>query len=215
MTPYSMNSSQGARMLPQSVRTPANPCYGLVEPSNCYCDTLASKRTAQSDQGVRMKASISRSDRSTEGGGKNMRRTGIATGMAIAVGLFLIAGATALRAEDSGVFKNGASILQAQQILVEDGYLSPGSYISGVTDEATRKALTQYQSAHAPNSNGILDDETFRSLTSYEIDYPWGEGAEVAEAEPVVVESAEVVQVAEAAPAPEPTPAPVVNEAPA
>ena len=144
-----------------------------------------------------------------------MRRTGIATGMAIAVGLFLIAGATALRAEDSGVFKNGASILQAQEMLVEDGYLSPGSYISGVTDEATRKALSQYQSAHALNSNGTLDDETFQSLTSHEIDYPWGKGAEVAEAEPVIVESAEVVQVAEAAPAPEPTPAPVVNEAPA
>ena len=37
----------------------------------------------------------------------------------------------------------------------------------------------------------------------------------MAEAEPVIYESEEVVQVAEAAPAPEPTPAPVVNEAPA
>ena len=145
-----------------------------------------------------------------------MRRTGIATGMAIAVGLFLIAGATALRAEDSGVFKNGTSILQAQEILVENGYLSPGSYTSGVTDEATRNALSAYQSAHALNNTGTLDDETYQSLTSHEMDYPWGGEVAVAEAEPVIIESEEVVQVAEAAPAPEPTPAPAeVKETPA
>jgi len=145
-----------------------------------------------------------------------MRKTEIVTGMAIAVGLFLIAGATALRAEDSGVFKNGASILQAQEILVEDGYLSPGSYTSGVTDKATRNALSAYQSAHALNNTGTLDDETYQSLTSHEMDYPWGGEVTVAEAEPVIYESEEVVQVAEAAPAPEPTPAPAeVKETPA
>ena len=145
-----------------------------------------------------------------------MRKTGIAAGMAIAVGLFLVAGSPVLRAEDSGVFKNSASILQAQEILVEDGYLSHGAYTSGVMDEATRRALSEYQSVHALNSGGTLDDETFQSLTSHETAYPGGGDVEVAEAEPVLSEPAPQVQVAEAAPAPEPTPAPVeVKEAPA
>ena len=144
-----------------------------------------------------------------------MRRTGIVAGMAV-VGLFLVAGASVLRAEDSNVFKNGANILQAQEILVEDGYLSPGDYTSGVLDSATRKALTEYQSEHALNGNGTLDDETFQSLTSHETAYPWDSQAEVAETEPVLTQPAPAPVVAEAPPAPEPTPAPVeVKEAPA
>jgi len=145
-----------------------------------------------------------------------MRRTGFAAGMAVAVGLFLVAGSSALRAEDSNVFKNGANILQAQEILVEDGYLSQGDYTSGVMDDATRRAIAQYQSVHALNSSGILDDDTFQSLTSHGTSYPWDDQAVVAETEPVVSEPAPVAQVAEAPPTPEPTPAPVeVKQAPA
>ena len=145
-----------------------------------------------------------------------MRRTGIATGMAVLVGLCLVAGASALRAEDSSVFKNGANILQAQEILVGNGYLSQGAYTSGVMDDATRKALAEYQSVHALNNSGTLDDETFQSLTSHGTSYPWDSQAEVAEAEPVLTEPAPAAVVAQAPPAPEPTPAPVeVKEAPA
>src|SRR5262245_35781252 len=144
-----------------------------------------------------------------------MRRTGIAAGIAV-IGLFLVAGASVLQAENSGVFMNGASILQAQQILVEDGYLSPGSYATGVMDQATRKALSQYQSEHALNSSGTLDDDTFQSLTSHATSQPWDSEVQAAEAEPVINEPAPAVQVAVATPAPAPTPAPAeVKEAPA
>jgi LPXTG-motif cell wall-anchored protein len=145
-----------------------------------------------------------------------MRRTGFGTGMALAIGLLLVAGSSTVRGEDSGAFKNGANILQAQEILVEDGYLSQGAYSSGVLDDATRKALGQYQSVHALNSDGILDDETFQSLTSHGATYPWDSETVVGQAEPVVSEPAPTVEVAQAPPAPEPTPAPVeVKEAPA
>jgi LPXTG-motif cell wall-anchored protein len=144
-----------------------------------------------------------------------MRRITITAGMAV-VALCLIAGPSALLAEDSGVFKNSTSILQAQEILVEDGYLSPGAYSSGIMDQATRLALSDYQSVHALNSTGSLDDETFQSLTSHGTAYPWDSQTKAAEAEPVLSEPAPAPQVAVAAPAPEPTPAPVeVKEAPA
>jgi hypothetical protein len=144
-----------------------------------------------------------------------MRRIAITMGMAVA-GIFLVAGSSALRAEDSGVFKNSMSILQAQEILVGDGYLSQGAYTSGVMDQTTRLALSEYQSAHALNSSAGLDDDTFQSLTSHDTAYPWDSQTEVAENEPLLSEPAPAPRLAQAAPAPEPTPAPLeVKEAPA
>jgi LPXTG-motif cell wall-anchored protein len=143
-----------------------------------------------------------------------MKRFTIAAGVTV-VALVFIVGPSALRAEDSGVFKNSTSILQAQETLVEDGYLSQGAYTSGVMDQATRHALAEYQSVHALNSSGNLDDDTFQSLTSHATAYPWDSQTEVAETEPVLSEPAPAPRVAEAAPAPAPTPAPVeVKEAP-
>ena len=118
----------------------------------------------------------------------------------------LVLGATALMAGDSPFFSNEASVTRAQQILVGDGYLDQDSFDSGSLDDATRDALKKYQSDHALNDGGFLDDETFQSLTSHESGYPWG-GAPSA-APTAAAEPAGEVEVAEAPEAPEPVPSP-------
>jgi len=134
-------------------------------------------------------------------------------GIALA-GAFLLVGVGTLRAENSGVFKSSADISKAQEILVGEGYLSPDSFQPGAIDEATRRGLSSYQSAHALNDRGDLDDETFQSLTSHETAYPWdAEKTAAQSAQPVEPESAP--RIAQAPPVPEATPAPAqVKEAP-
>src|SRR5262245_20291551 len=125
-----------------------------------------------------------------------------------ALAMFVL-GTTALMAGDSSFFTNEASVVRAQQILVGDGYLDQGSFDPGSLDRATRDALSKYQSDHALNDQGFLDDETFQSLTSHETTYPWG-GAP--RAVPVAAEPAEEVEVAETEQMPEPAPAPEEKE---
>ena len=133
---------------------------------------------------------------------------------ALAWALFLILGAGRLKAEDSGVFKNPADIAKAQEILVENGYLAPESFTSGMLDASTRTAISSYQSEHALNERGDLDDETFQSLTSHEISYPWGEQEAESRVEPAE-QPVPTIKVAQAPQVPEPTPAPTrVRQAP-
>ena len=107
-----------------------------------------------------------------------------------------------LLAEDSNVFKNRSAILDAQEALEADGFLVHGDFTPGELDTATQRALSQYQSQHALNSRGVLDDDTYEMLTSHDSGYPWG-GEVVAETHE---ESARAEGNAEelSAPAPEP-----------
>lgn len=89
--------------------------------------------------------------------------------------------ASPLLAEDSGVFKNRSAILDAQEALEANGFLDHGDFTPGQLDTATQKALAKYQSQHALNSRGVLDDDTYQMLTSHYSQYPWG-GEVVAEA---------------------------------
>jgi LPXTG-motif cell wall-anchored protein len=135
-----------------------------------------------------------------------MKRIRLGGSVSLGALLVLVVGATALMAGDSPYFTSEANVTRAQQILVDDGYLDQGSFDTGSLDAATRDALKQYQSEHAMNDRGFLDEETFQSLTSHENSYPWGgapRAVPMAAAEP-----AEEVEVAEAPAVPEPAPAP-------
>lgn len=79
-----------------------------------------------------------------------------------------------LLAEDSNVFKNRSAILDAQEALEADGLLLHRDFTPGELDSATQRALSQYQSQHALNSRGVLDDDTYQMLTSHGSGYPWG-----------------------------------------
>jgi LPXTG-motif cell wall-anchored protein len=81
--------------------------------------------------------------------------------------------ASPLWAEDSNVFKNRSAILDAQEALEADGFLAHGDFTPGELDAATQKALSKYQSEHALNSRGVLDDDTYEMLTSHYSQYPW------------------------------------------
>jgi LPXTG-motif cell wall-anchored protein len=81
--------------------------------------------------------------------------------------------ASPLWAEDSNVFKNRSAILDAQEALEADGFLAHGDFTPGELDAATQKALSKYQSEHALNSRGVLDDDTYEMLTSHFSQYPW------------------------------------------
>jgi LPXTG-motif cell wall-anchored protein len=141
-----------------------------------------------------------------------MRIQRLAIGTGLALCLFLSLGASALRAEDSGAFKNPVDIAKAQQILVDNGYLAAGSYTHGSLDESTRWAISSYQSEHALNARGDLDDETFQSLSSHEGIYPWDDQQSASQAQAPTREPAP--KVAQAPPVPEPTPSPAqVREA--
>ena len=145
-----------------------------------------------------------------------MKKFLLGCGLALAIGMLLTAGAGAVRAEDRGAFTNSSDLSRAQDILLGDGYLSAGSFTPGTMDEATRSALSAYQSVHALNHRGDLDDETFTSLTSHEISYPWGDAEEVAETAPEPASPAPVARLAEAPPVPAPAPATAeIREAPA
>ncbi|HEV8376235.1 MAG TPA: peptidoglycan-binding domain-containing protein [Candidatus Polarisedimenticolia bacterium] len=96
----------------------------------------------------------------------------VATAAAMLLGL----AASPLLAEDSNIFKNSSATLEAQESLEADGYLAHGDFAPGRLDQATRKALSEYQTAHALNSRGVLDDETFQMLTSHYSEYPWDDG---------------------------------------
>jgi len=133
------------------------------------------------------------------------------------------ASAHVILAEDSGVFKNPGDISRAQRILTELGYLEPNGFTPGVDDAATQQALTVYQSRHALNARGVLDDDTYQMLLSHEVDYPWGTepSTSVAAAQsaetpsPAQEEPAQGAHLAEAPPAPEPVPsAATVKESP-
>jgi LPXTG-motif cell wall-anchored protein len=152
-----------------------------------------------------------------EHGGGTMKKLLLAAALAMTIGVLLIAGAHPLRAEDSGVFKNSADISRAQEILVGDGTLASGSFTPGSLDAATRRALTAYQTVHAINESGDLDDETYQSLTSHETSYPWGAETAMAgaPAQPVEPAAAPSARTAEAPAMPEPIPSPVeVKQAP-
>jgi Putative peptidoglycan binding domain len=82
--------------------------------------------------------------------------------------------ASPLLAEDSNVFKNRSAILDAQEALEADGLLAHGDFTPGELDTATQRALSEYQSQHALNSRGVLDDDTYQMLTSHYSQYPWG-----------------------------------------
>ena len=145
-----------------------------------------------------------------------MNRTRFGVWVSLGVVLMLAAGTIALAAVDRQPFATEANISWAQGVLVGDGYLEQGSFEPGVLDHETRQALSKYQSDHALNDSGLLDEETYHSLTSHETAYPWGpapQAAPTALAEPEVSEPAEVVEVAEAPAVPEPAPAPVAAEA--
>ncbi len=134
----------------------------------------------------------------------------------LGVAVLSIFGASAhgILAEDSGVFKNPGDISQAQRILVELGYLETNGYTTGTDDAATQRALTEYQSRHALNARGTLDDDTYQMLLSHEADYPWASepSSSLAAAQPVEPprpaqeEPAQGTHLAEAPPAPEPIP---------
>jgi LPXTG-motif cell wall-anchored protein len=144
-----------------------------------------------------------------------MKKRIMTIGTVLALGMLLSISTSMLRAEDSGVFKNAGDITRAQEILVRDGYLSADSFTSGKLDAATRGAISNYQSEHAMNDRGDLDDETFQSLTSHEMTYPWGIQEAENRVEPQPVEPAPAPKVVRAPPVPEPTPASVqVREAP-
>jgi outer membrane protein OmpA-like peptidoglycan-associated protein len=65
------------------------------------------------------------------------------------------------------IYTSPRDIEQAQAILVQDGELAPGSYTQGQLDEATASALRLFQSRHALNTSGLLDDETMALLLSH------------------------------------------------
>ncbi len=151
-----------------------------------------------------------------------MKRTRIGGWISLAMVLMVAAGASALTAGDNPFFGSEANVSWAQGVLVGDGYLEQGSFEPGVLDHETRNALRQYQSEHALNDHGALDEETFHSLTSHETSYPWGgapHAVGAAVAEPEESQPTGTVEVAEAPEVPEPSPAPVVaqpqDEAPA
>ena len=141
-----------------------------------------------------------------------MRKLQLDRAMAITVLVLLVVGAAPLLAEDSGVFKNGTHIEEAQGILVGEGHLDSYAFTPSILDEATQAALAEYQSAHALNSRGTLDDETFQMLTSHETAYPWGGQEKVSEAQTEMAEPAPEPAVVEAPPVPAPTPSPVVEK---
>ena len=146
-----------------------------------------------------------------------MRKARIIRMIAMTAGLLLVFGMAPLWAEDSHVFNNSADTLQAQEVLVREGYLSQGAFTPGILDGHTQRALSQYQSAHSLNDRGLLDDETYQSLTSHHLEYPWGgEGEALSEPSTVETASTPKPEVAEAPRVPNPTPAPAeVKEAPA
>ena len=145
-----------------------------------------------------------------------MNRTRFGRWVSLSAVLMLAAGTVALAAGDRQSFATEANISWAQGVLVGDGYLDQGSFEPGALDHETRQALTKYQSDHALNDNGLLDEETYHSLTSHETAYPWGgepHAAPTALAEPAESEPADTVEVAEAPAVPEPAPAPAEKEA--
>ncbi|HEU5181255.1 MAG TPA: peptidoglycan-binding domain-containing protein [Candidatus Polarisedimenticolia bacterium] len=140
-----------------------------------------------------------------------MKWTRIGGWVSVAMVLMVAVGGSALAAGDSPFFTSEANVSWAQGVLVGDGYLDQGSFERGSLDHATRNALKQYQSDHALNVHGALDEETFQSLTSHETSYPWGgapEAAPIAVAVPAENEPTHAVEVAEAPEVPEPAPAP-------
>ncbi len=139
------------------------------------------------------------------------------------IALVLTAGVAMAGMRETRSFTSPDYISRAQEILVDEGLLSAGSYTPGQLDEPTRQALTTYQERHALNDSGNLDDDTYAMLLSHEISYPWG-GEETSQpaaaAEPVTPvaapEPSPAPQVAEAPPVPEPAPSTAeVKEAPA
>ena len=124
---------------------------------------------------------------------------------AVAVAVAFVACVVALHAEDSGVFKNSQRIREAQEILADNGYLEHGAFNAGEMDETTRKALAEYQRVHALNSSGMLDDETFQSLSSHSTGYPWDRPSVSATYQPEYEEPSPERDMEETPPAPEPT----------
>ena len=65
------------------------------------------------------------------------------------------------------VYLSEESIRFAQSMLEKDGYLKPGSYRRGERDEATARAIREYQRAHFLRPSGFLDTDTMAMLTPH------------------------------------------------
>ena len=93
----------------------------------------------------------------------------VSLALGVAIAMIVMFGAVPASAEDTGVFKNSRDISRAQRILVTEGLLAADSYTVGELDDATRQALSVYQSEHSLNMTRTLDDETFQTLLAHEV----------------------------------------------
>jgi hypothetical protein len=105
---------------------------------------------------------------------KNGRRVSIAAAVLLAgilIGLQagIVAAAVGSRSTRTGpIYSSTEAVEYAQNILVKDRLLDPGSFTRGERDRATIEALRDFQRSHYLRPTGLIDPETMGLLSSHD-----------------------------------------------